>query len=562
MKQLFFTVMISIAFAAYSQANKDSLPVNKDKEIFYKNYSGYLVRSKSIKPKISIDSSLFLPAIKQAPAPVVKTNLRSKEIKGEIVPGKKSVEIIPSVPVVEVANKDIVERKAVAADEPKTGQPVRFIFSAGKQALPKITVDSSVYMVPKKEIVQSPTIKTNLKAQQITGIVLPGKKSVTIEPVEEKKSSAVNANTMFKREPPVMKTTVAVVDSSIYLPKPKQMPPHPTVKTDLVAQEINGTVVPGKTGVLIQPQPVAPQKINVSLKKSNNLPKENIPVQKTGEPGAKKQNPLNTYSNPVDATRGNSILKNTIDPLTSYTLPGDDYNSQLKKDTVVPGIMPEDDPLRRYTTPPLNLKAQFINNGVTYIAQKGHPVVIEPISPDSLQVIASERGGYNDTLNSRVQGFSKTNIIQAIPGVDSNKNRVTVVNSYSSAPVQGIHYTFYLSRNGTYTIQFTNNKYRVSVNETGKVSEYVMLPTIEGSVANAAEAIPVSYNNDSTINKIGKLEVRYNYNKLISKVGDCNIYYNGSGLVEEICKTGIWYTIDNTVKKIDPNNGLIIYKPE
>ncbi|MBS1643061.1 MAG: hypothetical protein JSR11_11335 [Bacteroidetes bacterium] len=285
MKFFLLSGMALMSIYAVAQQPKDSLPVSKEKIEFYKNYSEYLIKTKGNKPKNSIDSSVYFPQIKQVVQPTVKSNFPSEEITGTVQSGyKKSVEIAPGKPqkikkeVAIVQHEEIKPSIVQEVKENQTTVPkqVKFIFDSTKTSVAKITVDSSVYL-PKTQQKISPTIKTNLPAEEITGTVksgykksyeiLPGKPQkkvdtllpVKLDNLQQKEISetiqptTTSANIPFKKfefkEQPVAKNPSAFVDTT----QIKTGMDVEIISTDLESKQIKGTLLPDDKNNLIIP---------------------------------------------------------------------------------------------------------------------------------------------------------------------------------------------------------------------------------------------------------------------------------------------------------------------
>ncbi|MBS1579321.1 MAG: hypothetical protein JST29_06740, partial [Bacteroidetes bacterium] len=270
MKFFLLSGMALMSIYTVAQQPKDSLPISKEKVEFYKNYSEYLIKAKGNKPKNSIDSSVYFPQIKQVVQPTVKSNFPSEEITGTVQSGyKKSVEIAPGNPrkiekKVEVVQQEIIKTPIVQeVKENQTTVPkqVKFIFDSTKTSVAKITVDSSVYLPKTKQII-SPTIKTNLPAEEITGTVKSGyKKSYEILPGKPQKKeisetiqpTTTSANIPFKKfefkEQSVAKNPSAFVDTT----QIKTGMDVEIISTDLESKQIKGTLLPDDKNNLIIP---------------------------------------------------------------------------------------------------------------------------------------------------------------------------------------------------------------------------------------------------------------------------------------------------------------------
>jgi len=184
MKLFLLSGMVLLSVAAMAQQAKDSTPVSKEKTEFYKNYGEYLIKSKNNKPVASVDSSVYTPQQKQTIKSTVKSALPANEIKGAIVSGKKkSFEIAPGKP-------QEIEKKVVA----QQAEPIKSVTDSVRTNQPTNTIPKQVRFIF---------------------------------------DSSRNA---------VAKTTV---DSSVYLPKTKQVV-KPAVKTDLPAAAITGTIKAAK----------------------------------------------------------------------------------------------------------------------------------------------------------------------------------------------------------------------------------------------------------------------------------------------------------------------------
>ena len=254
------------------------------------------IRSAKAERKITIDSSVYQNrSIVKSSSSKQKNELTINELNYQIDGAKQSVVLVPGI-----------KPKFIGVKEKESAQPIKMknlllldsLYK--KSAVKKITVDSSVYqkyVAPKVNSV----VKTNLKAKQITGLVLPTNKNkyfvpsipslpqkelvvqepiskpFVIEKVSEPKikepkidnnevASAVSKKVLDSLNKITYQAKITI-DSSALLPKKTLKENRTIVKTDLRAQEIKGTITPkdaNRNIVPIAAKPVVTKSIVVS----------------------------------------------------------------------------------------------------------------------------------------------------------------------------------------------------------------------------------------------------------------------------------------------------------
>ncbi|MDE3236043.1 MAG: hypothetical protein KGO81_08830 [Bacteroidota bacterium] len=559
MKQLLFYMILMIT-ASLAKAQTDTSGVN-EKASFYKNYSNYILKSKEQTPKVTVDS-LATDSLLRKPSsvkPSVSTTLRAREVKGIIVPkGKKAIVIKPA------------EKVSIADTQTPAS---KFIFDTSKHGEPKITIDSSVYYPTPESGKISPTIHTDLKSKQIYGLVeAEKKKGIVIAPEKQQETPVIKQEKtkvpdiitaqIVNRDPPKMKPTVNIIDSSIYL-KNEPKKPGIIVHTELKGRNIYGTLLPdNKDGVLIVP--IMPAKNFNSLTTIQPGKRNDIPAQ----PEEKKE-----------VIVQKAIAKKVDDPLAGYSTPDMNINGAVDKmrtssitnpDTVIAGQL-YNDPLDAYTTPPVksNLKAVTLPGNTEIQSKKGTPVVIEPMAVTSAGQLPEQQKNRQDNMSS----YTTPNAGDSVPASSNNKGMVSSVTPYS----------FYVTQSGKFSIVFTTADFTLMIGQDGKINKLDIRNNgvvISVALENKATQIgnislsynskgwldvigntPLSYTYDGKVNMVGNTNLSYNYEGNTDRVGNTFILYNGNDTVYKFGNYTVGYGNDGTVIGVDDNNGMVIFKP-
>ena len=216
---------------------------------------------------------------------------------------------------------------------------------------------------------------------------------------------------------------------------------------------------------------------------------------------------------------------------------------------------------------PSEYKHQMLPTGLL-IGQTGAPVIIEPISKDSLE-----------TLNR------KLNDTTAMQSSDANSSNDSF-NSTSfpdSSNVTNFKTNFFVKQNGIFSIRFTTEKFYLNISQAGKVIDFEILSngkitSNESSKIVQVGNIKVNYNVDGTIASIADTRVAYTFDGKVNRVGNINISYSNAGFVEKVADFPIFYNSNKAVEKIadfrvgydskqmvigiDDSNGLVVFKPE
>ena len=327
-------------------------------------------------------------------------------------------------------------------------------------------------------------------------------------------------------------------------------------KTGLRARTITGVLVP-KAGqsFLIQPsdQAIQSDSINTAQVTSNT-------------------------NNSIYNFNSQDNYKQQLDQLNQQNN-GNNNNTQilLQKPTEnrpnVLDILSE--PQASTTTVPFktDLRAQVVNTGI-FLPKEGTPIIIQPSINDSLAAINNNNNNnvinnYNPSQQSSIYTYNPLtqSLPQALPQAYNPNN----INTYNPNLSADLVITFFVTDKGSFSINFSNVQFALSVSQTGQVYDfsirkngnannskvtYNYLGMVE-SVGNTQ----VSYNYDHTVHKIGDVVINYDYEKWVNRIGEMKISYNSNGSVNKIAGYKVTYDYRNLVMNIDESNGLILYRP-
>lgn len=521
--------------------------------------------------KITLDSSVYSPKkVIQKNIPIVKTNLRAQNIIGTLLPKDPNRNVVPT------ELKPIVQKDILVAKPENTSKS------------PMEVLDTTL-SITKNDAVKN--IKTNLRAQNITGTLSPDKANKIIVPAEKNiipKEAYIPKPSSFSKSP------LETLDTNLIIVKKENTP---IIKSNLKAQSITGTLLPDSKGISVTPATVD-LKIDSSIQQNtsliNNVAASDDLPPLTGETTLPKTLLQPKTTIPVPET--------AIDPTKFYTVPGNDRNSALNN-----GLdnYSNDNNQLNNSTVKSDLKSQTITTG-TLLPKSGQPITVQPITLDSIASIAAASNANNAVVveppppvstysvpsnnpsNSRIKivndniPASKNNNLKKeadLPKIDITRNK----NAYSapSYSISGMKYNFYLSQNGKYVISFYTRDFSLNISQTGQLSDLSVVQS--GKVSNASISrvsrvgnlsvnynekgqmngindVAIDYGGDGKVSRIGDIPITYTYDGLIDKVGDVKIFYNTNGSVYLIDHYKVSYNYDGVVTNIDDSKGLIIFK--
>jgi len=395
----------------------------------------------------------------------------------------------------------------------------------------------------------------NAQSQMITGTLVPDKKKAVVFLPGNKKDtvpSAQNGSTAVTK--PVaaenkIKTPLDVLDTTLInanggdMISKYSLPPQ---KSSLRPQLITGTLI-AKEGAAIAVVPVS----------EDSLMKQNMP------PPIVQDNPL------FPPERGETIKDSSIATTTSPTTTVTGAKSVLDGLDTTNMVY---DPSTHISSSTLALrpseyKHQMLPAGLL-IPQKGEPVIIEPISKDSLEALNRKLA---DTTTMQSSDANSSN--------DSYNN----TSFPDSSAASSFKTNFYVHQNGKFSIRFTSEKFYLNISEEGKVIDFEILSN--GKITSNANSkivqvgnLKVKYNDDGSITSIADTRVAYTFDGKVNRVGNISISYNKEGLAEKVADMLIIYNSIKSVEKIadfrvgydaklmvigiDDSNGLVVFKPE
>jgi hypothetical protein len=136
-----------------------------------------------------------------------------------------------------------------------------------------------------------------------------------------------------------------------------------------------------------------------------------------------------------------------------------------------------------------------------------------------------------------------------------------------------MQYSFYLNKRGKYSVGVYNNACSIILSQDGKIKEYKInadsridpkyyKPKLNffGSPENVA-GIPIEYNYNRTVHKIGDVVFDYDFEGFFEKVGSSAVNYNSRSSMAQVDGINVHYDPNNDVVSVDPNNGLIQFNP-
>jgi hypothetical protein len=136
-----------------------------------------------------------------------------------------------------------------------------------------------------------------------------------------------------------------------------------------------------------------------------------------------------------------------------------------------------------------------------------------------------------------------------------------------------MQYSFYLNKRGKYSVGVYNYACSITLSQDGKIKEYKINadPKVDpkyykpklnffGSPENVA-GIPIEYNYNRTVHKIGDVVFEYDFEGFFEKVGTSTVYYTSRSSISQVDGINVHYDPNNDVASVDPNNGLIQFNP-
>ena len=142
-----------------------------------------------------------------------------------------------------------------------------------------------------------------------------------------------------------------------------------------------------------------------------------------------------------------------------------------------------------------------------------------------------------------------------------------MTNHGNEAPMK---YTFHVNKDGKYGISIYNDYAYVLLSQNGNVIEYRM-----GSDANLGKpklnffgaptvvaGIPIEYNYNRSVNKIGNICFEYDFEGFFKKVGKSCVFYNSRSRLSNVENIFVRYDGNGMVSSVDPNNGTVLLNNE
>ena len=126
-------------------------------------------------------------------------------------------------------------------------------------------------------------------------------------------------------------------------------------------------------------------------------------------------------------------------------------------------------------------------------------------------------------------------------------------------------YTFHVGDRGKYGVSVYNDQCFIMLSQNGKVIEY--RSTIDGSSARPkvnffgaptnVAGIPIEYNYNRSVSKIGNVKFEYDFEGYFKKVGSSCVFYTTKSSLSSVENIYVRYDGSGNVTSVDPNNGLI-----
>ena len=142
-----------------------------------------------------------------------------------------------------------------------------------------------------------------------------------------------------------------------------------------------------------------------------------------------------------------------------------------------------------------------------------------------------------------------------------------MTNHGNDAPMK---YTFHVNKDGKYGISIYNDYAYVLLSQNGNVIEYRMSsdanlgkPKLNFFGAPTVVAgIPIEYNYNRSVNKIGNICFEYDFEGFFKKVGKSCVFYNSRSRLSNVENIFVRYDGNGMVSSVDPNNGMVLLNNE
>lgn len=186
---------------------------------------------------------------------------------------------------------------------------------------------------------------------------------------------------------------------------------------------------------------------------------------------------------------------------------------------------------------------------------------------------------YTNVYNKQNQTISNTAITKPSNIQDAQKyyNPGNYAQGLTAGPTSGdypmtssnydasMKYTFHVSDRGDYGISVYNEQVYILLAQNGKVLEYRSAidgnsgrPKLNffGAPTNVA-GIPIEYNYNRSVSKIGNVKFEYDFEGFFKKVGNSNVFYNSKSKLSNVDNVYVRYDASGNIISLDPNYGLI-----
>ncbi len=338
----------------------------------------------------------------------------------------------------------------------------------------------------------------------------------------------------------------------------------PQVQPKLKAQEVTG-IIEAKLGAPTSVEPVAVA--------SETMAQESFPLFPP------QRDTLATLDTSGVSTNKNATFRSPLDALDTTQM---EYDASSIITT--------------YTTPSqLNAKAQMVKGVLVPVV--GTPVVVEPLSPDSIARRDADTVKIETPMPEKINSDlpvknNADNVVNdvAVQNINSNviadtttaKMNVDAPFGTNASATDNVKSNFYVAQNGKFSVRFSSSLFYLNVSQLGKVIDYEILSNgritsnakskvvqvgnikvdynLDGTMASIA-GVPVAYTYDGRVNRVGNVNINYTYGGAMDKVGNVSIFYNGNSTVERIATYRVGYNDKKMVVGIDDSNGLVVFKP-
>jgi hypothetical protein len=216
----------------------------------------------------------------------------------------------------------------------------------------------------------------------------------------------------------------------------------------------------------------------------------------------------------------------------------------------------------------LNERVVYVNQQKTESKQEEQPKQPMVLYRDYTNVYNKQNQQNSNPINTKPSNvqeaqkyYNPNNYAQGLTAGPTSGDYPMTSSNYDAT----MKYTFHVSDRGEYGISVYNDQVYILLAQNGKVLEYRSTvdansgrPKLNffGAPTNVA-GIPIEYNYNRSVSKIGNVKFEYDFEGFFKKVGNSNVFYNYKSKLSNVDNIYVRYDASGNIISLDPNYGLV-----